>query len=117
VPSGYDYGNARLRAMRSRLFQAADYQNLLNKGSIEEVITALTETPYKEDIELALTRLAGVPCILKRFALTHRTLRQIRTFFEGEPLWAGRPAAAALGPAQPVDHLRAQSREIARKQL
>lgn len=87
MPSGYDYGNARLRAMRSRFFQEADYNNLLNKGSIEEVISALAETPYKADIELALTRLAGVPCVFEavRANLTG-TLRQLRTFFEGEPL-------------------------------
>ncbi|MBE7556047.1 MAG: V-type ATPase subunit [Anaerolineales bacterium] len=86
MPSGYDYGNARLRAMRSRLLTAADYYDLLAKATIEEVITALTETPYKEDIELALTRLVGVACVFEamRANLT-RTLRQLRDFFEGEP--------------------------------
>lgn len=86
MPSGYDYGNTRLRAMRSRLLTAADYHNLLAKATIEEVITALTETSYKDDIELALTRLVGASCVLEavRANLT-RTLRQLRDFFEGEP--------------------------------
>lgn len=114
MPSGYDYGNARLRAMRSRLFQAIDYQNLLNKGSIEEVITALAETPYKEDIELALTRLAGVSCIFEavRANLT-RTLRQIRAFFEGEPLGLVDMLLRRWDRHNLLTILRAQSQEIA----
>ncbi|HXV99576.1 MAG TPA: V-type ATPase subunit, partial [Anaerolineae bacterium] len=78
MPSGYDYGNARLRAMRSRLLKEADYSNLLAKGNLEELINALAETPYKEDIEIALTRRAGVQCIFEavRANLT-RTLQQI----------------------------------------
>lgn len=85
MAGGYDYGNARLRAMRSRLLKESDYTNLLAKNSLEELITALAETPYKEDVELALTRLSGVRCIFEavRANLT-RTLRQVRTFFEGE---------------------------------
>lgn len=85
MPSGYDYGNARLRAMRSRLLGEADYHNFLGKSNIEELITALTETPYKEDLEAALTRFQGVRCVLEALRLNLiRTLEQIRTFFDGE---------------------------------
>lgn len=86
MPSGYDYGNTRLRAMRSRLLTEADYHNLLAKNNLEELITALTETPYKKDIEAALTRFQGVRCVFEamRADLT-RTLRHMRDFFEGEP--------------------------------
>lgn len=86
MPGGYDYGNARLRAMRSRLITAADYYNLLARGNIEELINALAESVYKADIEQALTRRTGVPCIYEalRVNLT-RTLRQIHNFFEAEP--------------------------------
>ena len=84
---GYGYGNARLRAMRSRLLTEADYGALLAKTSIEEFISALTETPYQADLEAALLRAEGVHCIFEavRTNLT-RTLRQITGFFEGEPL-------------------------------
>ena len=41
MSQGYGYGNARLRAMRGRLLQEADYSRLLAKANIEEVITAL----------------------------------------------------------------------------
>ncbi|MFN8459016.1 MAG: V-type ATPase subunit [Anaerolineae bacterium] len=86
MPLGYGYGNARLRAMRSRLLTPTDYQQLLAKKNLEELIAALVETPYKGDVELALTRLEGVRCVFEAIR-THlaRTLRQILTFFEGEP--------------------------------
>jgi vacuolar-type H+-ATPase subunit C/Vma6 len=72
--------------MRSRLLTETVYSDLIAKASIEEVITALTETPYKEDVEVALVRVGGVRCVFEalRANLT-RTLRQVREFFEGEP--------------------------------
>lgn len=86
MPLGYGYGNARLRAMRSRLLTPAGYYQLLARQNVEELITALAETPYKGDIELALTRLDGARGIFEaiRTRVT-RTLRQIPAFFEGEP--------------------------------
>lgn len=86
MPRGYGYGNARLRAMRSRLLTPTDYHQLLTKQEVAELITALAEMPYKEDIELALTRLEGVRCVFEAIrTYVTRTLRQIPTFFEGEP--------------------------------
>lgn len=86
MPLGYGYGNARLRARRSRLLTEANYTDLLRKSSIEEVITALTDTPYKDDVEMALLRAEGVRCVFEalRTNLT-RTLRRVREFYEGEP--------------------------------
>lgn len=86
MPSGYDYGNTRLRAKRSRLLTEADYQNLLAKNNIEEFITALTETPYQEDVETALARFHGTRCIFEAVRTNLiRTLLQICSFFEAEP--------------------------------
>jgi vacuolar-type H+-ATPase subunit C/Vma6 len=72
--------------MRARLFTAADYESLLSRKKIEDIITALTETPYKEDVEMALVRVSGVNCIFEalRTNLT-RTLRRIGEFFDGPP--------------------------------
>ncbi len=86
MPHGYGYGNARLRAKRSRLLTGADYNSLLAKTTVEELITALAETPYKENIEAALLRTEGVRCIYEAVR-THlvQTLLKIRHFFEGEP--------------------------------
>jgi ATP synthase A1 C subunit len=73
--------------MRSRLLTEADYSALLDKANIEELINALAETPYQEDIEAALVRVEGVRCVFEavRANLT-RTLRQVRHFFESKPL-------------------------------
>jgi len=86
VPQGYGYGNARLRARRSRLLSAADYDALLAKAGIEDVITALTETPYRDDVQAALVQVAGVQCVFTavRANLT-RAFQEARGFFEGEP--------------------------------
>jgi V/A-type H+-transporting ATPase subunit C len=86
MPTGYGYGNARLRAMHSRLLTKTDYDDLLARADIEELITTLTNTPYKEDIETALVWVGGVRCVFEalRTNLT-RILWQIRSFFEGPP--------------------------------
>ncbi len=86
VPQGYGYGNARLRAKRSRLLTAGDYDELLAKATVEEVITRLADTPYKDDVETALVRFDGARCVFEavRTNLT-RTLLQVRGFYEGEP--------------------------------
>jgi vacuolar-type H+-ATPase subunit C/Vma6 len=86
VAEGYGYANARLRAMRSRLLARADYDDLLSRTHIEDVITRLAATPYKEDVEVALARFSGVRCIFEALSanLTH-TLLKTREFFEGEP--------------------------------
>jgi V/A-type H+-transporting ATPase subunit C len=60
---GLDYGNARLRAMRSRLLAAADYDSLVGTDSMDGLVSALTATAYATDIDAALPRFAG----LRRF--------------------------------------------------
>jgi len=86
MAADYGYGNARLRAMRSRLLTLPDYEALLRSRTIDEAITALTATPYKEDIESVLVQYGGVRCIFEALSANlKRTLRQIRGFFEGEP--------------------------------
>jgi len=73
--------------MRSRLLTNTDYNAFLDKANIDELINALAETPYQEDIEAALVRVEGVRCVFEavRANLT-RTLRQVRRFFEDKPL-------------------------------
>jgi V/A-type H+/Na+-transporting ATPase subunit C len=86
VPQGYGYGNARVRAMRSRLLGPDDYDDLLGKATVEEVITRLAETLYKDDIEAALVRYDGARCVFQavRTNKTHALL-QLRQFYAGEP--------------------------------
>jgi vacuolar-type H+-ATPase subunit C/Vma6 len=113
VPQGYGYGNARLRAMRGRLLKEADYLELLRKASIEEFITALTETPYKEDVEAALLRVGGAPCVYEavRTNLT-RTLRKICDFFQGKPSTLVSILLRRWDRHNLLTILRGQSREV-----
>lgn len=139
MSQGYGYGNARLRAMRSRLLTRAQYSDLLSKASVEEVINALAPSAYKEDIDAALTRASGVRCVFEALrANLIRTLHRIRGFFQGEPLrlldlvlrrWDRHnlqailrgqsqelPAEAVLSTVVPVGQLDAVSlRELARQ--
>ena len=79
----YEYGNARLRAMKSRLLTGRDYQALVGSGTLERLLTALTRTPYAESIEATLVR--GGELVAINSAFSHNllaTVRKIRRFFE-----------------------------------
>jgi V/A-type H+-transporting ATPase subunit C len=54
------YVNARVRGMRSRLFDRKMYETLLHKPDIDTFIAELEKTPYKEDIEKASVRADGI---------------------------------------------------------
>jgi len=54
--SGWDYGNARIRALRSRLFSRDGYRDLMRAQDIEALLGALSATPYRPDVEAALVR-------------------------------------------------------------
>ncbi len=90
MDDAYDYANARLRAMKSRLLTRSDYAALLDEPTIEGVIARLTQTAYQPSIEAALITTTGWECVslgLRRhFA---ETLARITRFFEGAPqrLW------------------------------
>ena len=114
MPKGYDYGNARLRAMRSRLLTEEDYGALLAKADIKELISALTETPYQPDLESALLRAEGRLCILEavRSNLT-RTLRQVNGFFEDEPLMLFNLLLRRFDRDNLLAIMRGQKKEIA----
>ena len=59
----YEYGNARLRVMKSRLLPRGTLNNLAETGSLQGLIAALTKTAYQKSIESALTRFTGMNCI------------------------------------------------------
>jgi V/A-type H+-transporting ATPase subunit C len=61
--SDYDYGNARLRAMKSKLLSRHGLDALAATGSVQGLIAALTKTSYQRVIEAALTRSTGMDCI------------------------------------------------------
>jgi V/A-type H+-transporting ATPase subunit C len=82
--SGYDYGNARLRAMKSRLLSRSEIESLAQTGSITFLINALAKTPYCRAIEAALVRTTDIDCISE--ALSRDlvdTLGKAHQFFNG----------------------------------
>jgi len=59
----YEYGNARLHAMKSRLLSRRTLHDLAESESLQGLIAALTKTAYQKSIEAALTRFTGMHCI------------------------------------------------------
>lgn len=92
--SGYDYGNARLRAMKSRLLSWRELEALTSIDSLQGMIAALTKTAYCKPVETALARTSGMECISE--ALRNdlvNTLAKIHKFYQGQ---AGEMVAMVL---------------------
>lgn len=82
--SHYDYGNARLRAMKSRQLSRRELDTLLETDNLQGLIAALTKTAYCESVEVALARTTGKDCIAE--ALRHNlvnTVGKVRNFYSG----------------------------------
>lgn len=83
--SDYDYGNARLRAMKSRLLPLRELETLIKIDSLLGLIAALTKTAYRKPVETALARTSGMQCITE--ALRNdlvNTLCKIHKFYQGQ---------------------------------
>jgi V/A-type H+-transporting ATPase subunit C len=92
--SEFDYGNARLRARKARLLPRRTLEGLAEAGSLQGLLTALTNTVYRQAVEAALVRLTGMDALAE--ALRHdlvATLGNVRRFFAGR---AGELAALTL---------------------
>lgn len=90
----YDYGNARLRAMKSRLLSGNDLEKLIGADSIEGVINYLAKTNYQSAVEIALTMTSGIESI--EIALRYNlesTVGKIPEFYQDE---AGKLVAILL---------------------
>jgi V/A-type H+-transporting ATPase subunit C len=91
----FDYGNARLRAMKSRLLSRRALEALAEARSVDGLIAALTETDYRVAVEAALVRLSGMECLSE--ALRNHlvaTVGKAGRLFTGS---AGELASLALG--------------------
>jgi V/A-type H+-transporting ATPase subunit C len=84
--TGYEYGNTRVRAMRSRLLDQDDYAEMMAAGSLDRVLAILAETEYRPDVESALVRTRGLRRLDEstRSNLA-RTLRAVASFYAEEP--------------------------------
>lgn len=63
--SDYDYGNARIRAMKSRLLSQLEIEALAKVESLQGLIAALTKSTYRKSVEAALARFSGTECIIQ----------------------------------------------------
>jgi V/A-type H+/Na+-transporting ATPase subunit C len=61
--SDYDYGNARLHVMKSRLLGRSELEALTGTGSLQGLIAVMTKTVYQKSVEAALTRATGMQII------------------------------------------------------
>ena len=85
IDLGYDYVNARLRVMRSRLLTRADLERLLAAPDIPALMGALDQTPYREALKQAATTHAGALAVHRALQLDHNaTLQRIAGFCGGE---------------------------------
>jgi V/A-type H+-transporting ATPase subunit C len=80
----FDYGNARLRAMKSRLLTRRELEALVESSSISGLITALTRTAYRKPVELALVRASDMDCIVEAVRIDLvSTLGTLGNFYQG----------------------------------
>lgn len=56
----YGYANARIRAMKSRLLDESFYNQILHTNSLQEVTSALAQTPYARDLDEAMIKAGGL---------------------------------------------------------
>jgi V/A-type H+-transporting ATPase subunit C len=110
--SGYDYGNARLRAKKSQLLAKRELDALAEAGSPQGLISALIKTAYRKSVEAALARASGLDCIAEalRYDLVN-TLGAVRAFFTGQ---AGEMAAIVLR-AYDVQNVKAILRGLSKQ--
>jgi V/A-type H+-transporting ATPase subunit C len=82
--SGFDYGNARLRAMKSRLLDQREIDVLIEAKSIQGLIAALVKTVYSKPVEAALARTTGVDCIFEALRNDFvQSMGKVRNFYTG----------------------------------
>lgn len=83
--TGYEYGNTRLRAMRTRLLTSTDLSEMLASGSLDRMLAMLAGTPYGPDVEASLIRTRGLrrldEAVRSNLA---RTLRQMSSFYDDD---------------------------------
>jgi len=110
--TGYDYGNARLRAMKSRLLTRLELEEMAESSNMEGLITALANTTYRQAVQAALVRTSGIACVAEALKqdLIH-TLGRIHSFYSGRE----RDLVAIALPSYDVHNLKTILRGISRK--
>ena len=108
--SGYDYANARLRVMRSRLFTAAALRDLTTVRDLPNLLSSLTRSPYRPAVEMALASQTGLPALQQALQQDlFARIRRAHAFFRDD---AARLAGLALQRFD-LDNLKAVLRGLA----
>lgn len=82
--AGYEYGNTRLRAMRSRLLSRQALSELSEAASLPEFIGRLAQTTYRQALEVSLVQSSDLESIYATLRLDFvETASKIRSFYEG----------------------------------
>lgn len=80
--TGYEYGNTRLRAMRTRLLTSTDLREMISARSLDRMLAMLADTDYGPDVEASLVRTRGLrrldDAVRSNLA---RTLKQMASFY------------------------------------
>lgn len=107
----FDYGNARLHAMKSRLLTNRELELLASTGSLQGLISILTKTAYQKSVESALTRSSGMECIddALRNDLAG-SVEKVRSFYSG----SARKMVAIVLRAYDIHNLKAILRGLSR---
>jgi V/A-type H+-transporting ATPase subunit C len=81
----FDYGNARIRVMKSRLLSRRDLEGLLEVGSLRALIAELARTAYRKTVEAALARVTGMDVITQSLHTDLiLTLGKLPRFYTGD---------------------------------
>lgn len=98
MTEGYDFGNARVRARRAELLNGPRYRQLAALD-VPGMVAALSETPYRPDLEAAATRHRGHRLLDEALSANlARTLRELAGWY------TGRAAAAVTLAVSRWDH-------------
>lgn len=82
--SGYEYGNTRLRAMRSRLLPRRTLQEMAEARSLPDFIGLFAQTPYRQSLEVALVQASDLQSIYEALRLDFvETVARVRSFYTG----------------------------------
>ena len=80
--AGYDYGNARLRAMKSRLLTRSELEKMAEAGNLQALVAELAKTSYRWPVEASLARVSGLECIsVALHGDLESTIEKIRRFY------------------------------------
>lgn len=76
----YGYPNARIRGMKSDLFDSAFYEKLIAGKNLQDVLTILGKTPYGPDIDSAMVKYWGIKGVDE--GLRRNIMRTFRKIYE-----------------------------------